>query len=89
MADPQLDAITMRIAELEASLLAANPMMPTFLRVIHAELLKSPELVHVLTNEQRAVIVAGLQKQTGVEVLAATAAKRKTPKVQANLTELL
>ena len=86
----EIEQLQMRIAELDAALETANPQMPQFLKLIHTELLKAPELVHMLSNEERATIISGLMKQTGVEVIAATKAKRSPAvKVQANLSELL
>ena len=69
---PEFEAICMQIAELEQRLLEQDPQMATYLQRIHMNLLKHPELVHILKDEQRAVIIDGLLQQTGV-VLTTTA----------------
>lgn len=73
-ASPEFQAICMSIAELEQKLLEQDPGMPTYLQRIHVALLRQPELVHILKDEQRAVIIDGLMQQTG-EVFATAAAK--------------
>lgn len=73
-ATPEFQAICMSIAELEQQLLQQDPMMPQYLRKIHMALLKQPELVHILKDEERAIIIDGLMQQTGV-VFAETAEK--------------
>jgi len=80
----QTEQITMKIAELEQAMLSQHPQMPMYLKQIHQELLKSPELVHIMTNEQRAVLIRSLEKQTGVSVFAALKAKKPTAKAMAN-----
>lgn len=80
----QSEHITLRIAELEQALLAAHPQMPMYLKQIHAELLKAPELVHIMTNEQRSILIAALQKQTGASIFTALKAKKPTAKSMAN-----
>lgn len=88
-ATPEFLAITMSIAELEQQLLQGDPQMPAYLRKIHMALLKQPELVHILRDDQRAIIIDGLMNQTGVE-FAATETKAKkiaTSKKLASHTE--
>jgi hypothetical protein len=86
---PELAALTMSIAELETKLLEQDPEMPNYLRKISLALLKHPELVHILRDEQRAVIIDGLMQQTGVEFAAneAKTAKRADSKKFAKHTE--
>ena len=62
---PEFEVICMEIAELEQMLLQQDPGMPTYLQRIHMNLLRHPELVHILKDEQRAVIIDGLMAQTG------------------------
>lgn len=73
-ATPEFQAICMSIAELEQKLLESDPGMPTYLQRIHVALLKQPELVHLLRDEQRSIIIDGLMQQTG-EVFSAVVAK--------------
>ena len=77
-ASSEFQAICMSIAELEQKLLEQDPGMPEYLRRIHMNLLKHPELVHILQDEQRAVIIDGLMQQTGVMLSAVTASKLKS-----------
>ena len=63
---PEFEAICMAIAELEQKLLEQDPQMPQYLKRIHMNMLQHPELVHLLKDEQRAVIIDGLMQQTGV-----------------------
>lgn len=72
---PELAAIRMSVAELEQQLLANDPQMPQYLKRIHAALLTHTELTHLLKDEERAVIIAGLSKLTDVII---TVAEKKT-----------
>ena len=79
----QAEHIALKIAELEQAMLSAHPMMPNYLKQIHAELLKAPELVHIMTNEQRSTLVSALEKQTGASVFTALKAKKPSAKSMA------
>ncbi len=76
-ASPEFQAIVMSIAELEQKLLNQDPQMPTYLQRIHTSLLKHPELVHILRDEQRSVILDGLMQQTGIELATVTVSAEK------------
>jgi len=80
----EFDAIRMQIAELEQALLANDPQMPQYLRRIHANLLTQPELVHILKDEERAVIIQGASRLTGVIISASE--KKATSKKLATMT---
>lgn len=67
---PELAAIRMSVAELEQKLLASDPEMPQYLKRIHSNLLTYPELVHLLRDEERAVIISGLSRLTGTVIAA-------------------
>lgn len=56
-----------KVASLKTALLDKHPQMPILLREIHSTLKKYPEQVTVLSEEEVAVIVSGLMKQTGTE----------------------
>lgn len=58
------EAISLKISELQASLLIQDPMMPHLLRDIHQTLKMDPENVTLLSSDQVAIIVSGLSKQT-------------------------
>lgn len=79
----QTEHISLRIAELEQALLSQHPQMPMYLKQIHSELLKSPELVHIMTNEQRSILIKALEKQTGTSVFTALKAKKPSAKAMA------
>ena len=57
-------ALKEKVASLEASLLSAHPSMGTLLRDIHQALRKQPENVTLMTEEEIAIIVRGLERQT-------------------------
>lgn len=70
-----------RILTLEQSILESNPRLPTLLREIKLLLVKDPEIVTNLSEDDIGIIVSGLKKQTGVELLGATSSKKKSSKV--------
>jgi len=82
----QSEHICLRISELEQCLLSQHPQLPTYLKQIHAELLKSPELVHIMTNEQRSILIKALEKQSGISVFTALKAKKPSAKAMAGAT---
>lgn len=69
--------IANKIALLQKSILAEHPSMPHILREIHQELKQDPALVTLLQDEEIAIIVSGLMKQTNT-ILAATVTKSKS-----------
>jgi len=58
------ESMSLKIAELAASVQATLPNMPTLLRDIHSILKNDSDLVSILTPEEIGVIVSGLSKQT-------------------------
>jgi len=58
------ETISLKIAELSASMISSLPSMPTLLRTIRANIKQDPELVTILSPEQVGIIVSGLMKQT-------------------------
>lgn len=68
------DQVKEKIAHLEELLTSQIPSYPTALRDIHALLKKDEEIVTLLTEEEIAVIVTGLKKQTNTVIN--TAAKK-------------
>lgn len=74
-----------KLAELEQSLLAGTPNMPTLLREIHRNLGRDPELVTMLNEEECSILVRGLKKQTNTEI-ATTAVKKAKTKSSKQLT---
>ena len=72
-------AVKEKIAELDAVIKAAHPRMPLLLREIHSVLAKDTSVVTLLADEEIAVLVSGLERQTKVEITTATL-KKKAPK---------
>ncbi len=72
-----LDQLRMRISDLSEALDTAHPGMFSYLKDIHSQLLKAPELVHMLDNEERSKIIKGLEVKTGCSI---TSPKIKLPK---------
>jgi len=67
-----------KLAALEEALLAATPNMPVLLKDIHTILRKDPDVVTILSEEECAIIVSGLKKQTRTEIAVSTL--KSTPK---------
>lgn len=72
--------IQMKIAELQEALLSAHPTMPILLREIHTKLKADPAQVTLLSEEDIAIIVSGLKKQTNVELTNAPKSKSTSSK---------
>lgn len=64
------DELHKRIETLKESLLANDPQMPTLLAQIHQNLIKYPDLVHLLKEEEIGLIVKGLERHTQITILA-------------------
>lgn len=65
------DQVKEKIAHLEELLTSQVPTYTTALRDIHAQLKKDEEIVTLLTEEEIAIIVTGLKKQTNTVINAA------------------
>lgn len=74
-----------KLVSLEEALKANTPNIATLLRDIHAKLKADPDVVTILSEEQVAVIVKGLQKQTSTTI-AATALKKAKNKSTKSIT---
>ncbi len=71
----EAEQVVGKISELQTALQRQLPEYSSILHSIHTELQRSPDTVHFLTDEQIGVIVAGLQKKTGMFIAAETAKK--------------
>ena len=60
-----------KIADLQAALTEESPQFPYLLKEIHMTLRSYPDTVHLLSNEQRAIIVQGCFKHSGVVIVTA------------------
>ena len=77
-----------KILSLQTAMLDRHPRMPTLLQEIHAALKAQPENVTLLPEEEIAILVKGLQHQTGT-FLAETAVKKKSSSgIQAKIRDL-
>jgi hypothetical protein len=72
-----------KLLELEAQLLANDPMMPVLLSKIHKQLKAQPETATLLTDEEISIIVAGLEVQTN-NAIAASISKKSSANNRAN-----
>lgn len=66
-----------RLAALESALTNQLPEIKTILRDIHTMIREDSDQVTLLTDEEIAIIVRGLKKQTATEIVT-SAPKRKT-----------
>lgn len=79
-----------RLQQMQESMLKADPLLPVHLSAIHGALIQYEELVHLLSDEDIAVLVAGQIKHTGVkltkEITGASKAtiSRRIPKASAD-----
>lgn len=74
-----------KLARLEAALQASAPGIATLLRDIHSTLKKDPDVVTLLTEEECAILVQGLKKQTSTEI-ATSALKSGKKKAMSKMT---
>jgi hypothetical protein len=84
MATPlnSIEEIHQRIADLQAELDASSPNIATSLLKIHSDLGKSPELLHILSEEEIATIAKGFKVQSNIQIVTAKpkAAKKENLK---------
>lgn len=87
-----------KVAKLQEAILASHPTLPVLLRTIHTQLLKDPEQVTLLSEEEIGIIVNGLKKQTNTEIAtkvvkesksAASSIKKATQKGGGSIADLL
>lgn len=64
-----------KCAALSNALLSAHPTIPVLLREIHTHLRSDPECVTLMSEDEIAIVVQGLQRQTGVEIVSAAVKK--------------
>lgn len=72
--------IKTKLDELQQALLANTPNMPTLLRDIHKALKSFPEQVTLATEEELAIIVSALEKQTTSKLVESTMKPTKAKK---------
>lgn len=80
------DLISQRISDLQSALSSASPGYENHLIIIHKALQKDEECVHLLTEEQIGVIVAGLSKKKNIVINEAIVKKTRSSKSASKLT---
>jgi hypothetical protein len=78
--------ISEKILALQTALLEAHPTMPVLLHEIHRNLKNDPAIVTLLSEEEVAIVVSGLQKQTQSTIV--TAAVKPTVAAKKALTKV-
>lgn len=71
------DLIVTKINTLQSLLQVAAPNYENLLREIHTNLASDADVVHLLSEEQIGVIVAGLSKKKGIVIAEVIAKKKK------------
>jgi len=69
-----------KLTALQSAILAKHPTMPTLLQDIHRALKLQPENVTLMSEEEIAIVVSGLQAQTQVSLVKEVVAKKATTK---------
>jgi len=82
------EQVSAKIIELQERLLAKHPTMPVLLREIHKELLANPDVVTLLSNEERSVIISGLENYTRTDLIVATKGSSKKAISKMTLVDL-
>lgn len=79
------EQMTEKLLSLQEALTSAQPQLPSLLREIHTTLRKDPDLVTALTDEQIAVVVSALKKQTATEIVSSASKKTSSTKALKNI----
>lgn len=72
--------IKSKLDELQQALLSSHPTMPSLLRDIHKTLKAFPEQVTLMTEDEIAIVVQGLEKQTNSHLVASAMKTTKAKK---------
>lgn len=73
------------VLQLQDLLLRCHPQMPTLLQQIHTAIRQDEDLAHLLTPEERGIIVRGLKTHKNIVIATATV-KSKGGKSMKNIT---
>lgn len=71
-----IESTKLQIAELEQAILSAHPRLPHLLKDIWVALKNDPANVTLLTEEEVAIIVQGLEKQTATTLASVALASK-------------
>lgn len=73
-----LGQISQKLADLQQQLQTQAPGYEGLLQRIHTDLIKDPDLAHLLTDEQVGVLVAGLSKKKNIVLVELSSPKKRT-----------
>lgn len=88
MAETLEYAIKEKVEDLKQKILAKHPLMPALLQEIHTAVLKNPEQVTLLSEEEIATIVSGLEVHTNTHLMVASATKTPAKSVTSRIKNL-
>lgn len=88
VSSPKYIEIQLKMADLQSALLEKNPQMPLFLRDIHSQLKQNPEVVTLLTEDEIALVIAGLSQQTMTHLAGSTLKSAKSASGKAALKKV-
>lgn len=77
-----------KITSLREKILTKHPSMPSLLQEIHTALLKNPEQVTLLSEEEIKDLVSGLEMQTNTFLVTAAATKPASKSVVGRIKNL-
>lgn len=75
-----------KILALEAAVKGRLPNMPMLLKEIHGALRKDPDCVTLLKEEQIAVLISGLERQTNTYIVATVTKSKSAASILKKLT---
>lgn len=68
------------LGKIQEKLLQQDPLLPVHLAAIHQTLIQYEELVHLLSEDEIAILVRGQKKHAGVELVKTAITKKTAPK---------
>lgn len=71
------EQLSEKIAELDARLKSMNPNMAMLLKEIHTNIRNDPALATTCSEDEIAIVVAGLKRHTNIEIATAVSSKGK------------
>ena len=77
-----------KLASLQSAILERHPRMPGLLQEIHRALKLQPENVTLMSEDEIAIVVQGLQVQTQTSLIKTAVAKKAAPKKAISVADL-
>ena len=78
--EPVVASVRERLQAIEVKLLEQDPNLPVHQAAIHQTLIQYEELVHLLKDDEIAVLVKGQKKHAGVQLVSQAVSKKTGPK---------